>query len=135
METAIRTGTMQVTVLCLVAAGILLALGTAGVPASFPLLGLLLALSAGLYYTRPDVTADRVLGIDIGSLLSALWLAPALAALAVLLEPAASPEELRALGGVVGLAGMLNYFLRPAYLLAYSLVEAVQNRTGNSAER
>ncbi len=135
METAIRTGTMQVTVLCLVAAGILLALGTAGVPASLPLLGLLVALSAGLYYTRPDVTAGRVLGVDVGSLLSTLWLAPALAALAVLLEPAASTEELRALGGVVGLAGMLNYFLRPVYLLCYSLVEAVQERNSSSAER
>ncbi|WP_324666024.1 hypothetical protein [Haloarcula sediminis] len=135
MERAIRTGTMQVTVLCLVAAGILLALGAAGVPASVPLLGLLLALSAGLYYTRPDADGGRVLGIDVDSLLSTLWLAPALAALPVLLEPAASAEELRALGGVVGLAGMLNYFLRPVYLLGYSLVEAVQKRTSKSAER
>ncbi len=126
---------MQVTVLCLVAAGILLALGAAGVPASVPLLGLLLALSAGLYYTRPDADGGRVLGIDVDSLLSTLWLAPALAALPVLLEPAASAEELRALGGVVGLAGMLNYFLRPVYLLGYSLVEAVQKRTSKSAER
>ncbi|MDS0282826.1 hypothetical protein [Haloarcula onubensis] len=135
METAIRTGTMQVTVLCLVAAGSLLALGVAGVPASPALVVVLLALSAGLYFTRPDADAGHVLGIDVGSLLSALWLAPALAALAVLVEPSASAEELQALGGLVGLAGMANYFLRPVYLLAYSLVEAVQQRGRKSADR
>jgi len=135
METAIRTGTMQVTVLCLVAAGTLLALGAAGVPASPALLVFLLALSAGLYYTRPEPGAGRLLGIDVDGLLSALWLAPALAALPVLLEPAATTEELQALGGLVGLVGMLNYFLRPVYLLAYSLVEAVQRRGRKSADR
>ena len=134
METAIRTGTMQVTALCLVAAGTLLALGLAGIPASPALLLFLLALSAGLYYTRPDADGGRVLGIDVDSLLSTLWLAPALAALAVLLEPAASAEELQALGGLVGLVGMLNYFLRPVYLLAYSLLEAVRERRSRSTE-
>ncbi len=126
---------MQVTALCLVAAGILLALGAAGVPASIPLLGLLLALSAGLYYTRPDDSVGQVAGIDVGGILSTLWLAPVLAALPLVLESAASAEELQALGGLVGLAGMLNYFLRPVYLLAYSLLEAVQNRGSGSADR
>jgi len=126
---------MQVTVLCLVAAGILLALGVAGVPGSLPLVALLLALGAGLYYTRPDGDAGQVLGIDLDGLLSALWLAPVLAALPVVLEPAASAEELQALGGIVGLAGMVNYFLRPVYLLVYSLVEAVQQRGRKSTDR
>jgi len=126
---------MQVTALCLVAAGILLALGAAGIPASPGLLVFLLALSAGLYYTRTDAGAGRVVGIDVGSLLSALWLAPALAALPLVLEPAATAEELQALGGLVGLAGMLNYFLRPIYLLAYSLVEAVQQRQRGPTDR
>ena len=126
---------MQVTALCLVAAATLLALGGAGIPASPALLLFLLVLSAGLYYTRPDGSGGRVLGIDVAGLLSTLWLAPALGALAVLLEPAASAEELQALGGLVGLVGMLNYFLRPVYLLGYSLVEAVQDRRGESADR
>jgi hypothetical protein len=135
METAIRTGTMQVTVLCLVAAGILLAVGVAGIPASLGLLVFLLALAAGLYYTRTDADAGTVLGVDVDGLLSALWLAPVLAALPLVLEPAASAEELQALGGLVGLVGMLNYFLRPVYLLAYSLVEAVHERSRGPTER
>ena len=58
-----------------------------------------------------------------------------LAALPVVLEPTASAEELQALGGIVGLVGMVNYFLRPVYLLLYSLVQAVQGRGRKSADR
>jgi len=126
---------MQVTMLCLVAAGILLALGVAGIPASPALLLFLLALSAGLYYTRPDASVGQVLGIDVDGLLSTLWLAPALAAVTIVFEPSASAAELQALGGLVGLVGMLNYFLRPVYLLAYSLVETIQKLGGKSADR
>lgn len=135
MATAIQTGTMQVTVLCLIASGTLLALGAAGVPASLALVAFLLVLSAGLYYTRPDTDGGRLLGIDIGRLLATLWLAPALSALAVVVEPTASPAELLALGGLVGLAGMLNYFLRPVYLLAYSGVELLWKVGSESTER
>jgi len=135
MATAIQTGTMQVTVLCLIASGTLLALGAAGVPASLALVAFLLVLSAGLYYTRPDADGGRLLGIDIGRLLATLWLAPALSALAVVVEPTASPAELLALGGLVGLAGMLNYFLRPVYLLAYSGVELLWKVGSESTER
>jgi len=127
--------TMQVTALCLVAAGILLALGVAGVPASLALVGLLLVTAVGLYLTRPAPRVQYVLGIDVGSLLSVLWLAPAVAALPLLLEPTASAEELQALGGLVGLAGMANYFLRPVYLLAYSALELLREWGSESAGR
>ena len=126
---------MQVTVLCLVAAGMLLALGVAGVPASLALVGFFLVLSVGLYLTRPEPSVGRVLGIDVDSLLSALWLAPALAALPLVLEPTASAEELQALGGLVGLVGMANYFLRPMYLLAYGALELLRNWGRESPER
>ena len=33
--------------------------------------------------------------------------------------------ELQALGGVVGLAGMVNYFLRPVYRAGYAVVRFV----------
>ncbi|MBX0322687.1 hypothetical protein EGH21_06550 [Halomicroarcula sp. F13] len=125
-EMAIRSATMQVTVLLLVAAGLLLALGVAGVPASLPLVVVLLALGGGLYLTRPDEgEVGFVLGVDADSLLDSLWLAPVLAAAPLVLELGATPEEVQALGGLLGLAGMLNYFLRPVYLLAYGLVRSV----------
>jgi len=120
MEQAIRRRTMQVTVVCLVAAGILLVLGVAGASASPVLVAALLAIAAGLYLTRPSTSIGVVAGIDVDGLLSMLWVAPALAALPVLLELSATPEELQALGGLLGLAGMANYFLRPLYLLTYA---------------
>jgi len=126
---------MQVTVLCLVAAGILLALGVVGVPGSLALVALLLVLSVGLYLTRPTADVGRRLGIDVDSLLAALWLAPALAALPLVVEPGASTAEVQALGGLLGLVGMANYFLRPVYLLGYSAVEMVLQTAGGSADR
>ncbi|GGN99844.1 hypothetical protein [Haloarcula pellucida] len=130
-EMAIRSATMQVTILLLVAAGLLLALGVAGVPASLPLVVLLLALAGGLYLTRPDEGGvGFVVGIDVDSLLDSLWLAPAIAAAPLVLELGATPEEVQALGGLLGLAGMANYFLRPVYLLAYGLVRSLTGDSG-----
>jgi len=126
---------MQVTMLCLVAAGILLALGFVGVPGSLALVALLLVLSVGLYLTRPTTDVGRRLGVDADSLLAALWLAPALAALPLAVEPGASTAEVQALGGLLGLVGMANYFLRPVYLLGYSAVEMVLQTAGGSADR
>jgi len=126
METPIRTATMQVTVLCLVAAGILLALGLAGAGASLLLIGLFAALTVALYLTLPTSAVGPVLGIDVDSLLNSLWLAPGVVAFVLLLQPGASPAEVQALGGLVGLAGMVNYFMRPVYILAYSAFELLQ---------
>lgn len=112
---------MQVTVVCLVAAGILLGLGVVGATASLLLAAALLVIAAGLYLARPSPSVGSVAGIDVDGVLSTLWVAPALAALPVLLELGATPEELQALGGLVGLAGMANYFLRPLYLLVYAV--------------
>ncbi|WP_254272925.1 hypothetical protein [Haloarcula marina] len=136
-EMAIRSGTMQVTALLLVASGLLLALGFAGVPASVPLVGLLLAFAVGLYLTRPDGGEfGYVVGLDVDSLLESLWLAPAIAAVPLLFELGATPEEVQALGGLLGLAGMVNYFLRPLYLLLYSVVSSLSGDSGpKSADR
>jgi len=120
MQQAIRRRTMQVTAVCLVAAGILLGLGVVGATASPVLAAVLLALAGSLYLTRPSPALGVVAGVDVDGLLSTLWLAPALAALPVLLEPGATPAEVQALGGLLGLAGMANYFLRPLYLLTYA---------------
>lgn len=121
--TALRTRAMQVTVLCLVGGGLLLVLGLAGVPGSMVLGGLFVLLSGGLYATRPSGLIDPIAGIDVDSIVRALWLGPILAAVALVLEPGATPAEMQALGGLVGLLGMANYFLRPVYIFFSGFVE------------
>jgi hypothetical protein len=129
MEMAIRRGTLQVTAVCLLASAMVLSLGLVGATASPLLVVVFLALSAGLYYSRPDASVGYVYGLDVDGLLDALWLAPAVAAVPLLLELGATPGEMQALGGLLGLAGMANYFLRPVYLLAYGLVRSVTEKT------
>ncbi|MBX0295668.1 hypothetical protein [Haloarcula nitratireducens] len=134
-EAAIRSGTMQVTMLLLVAGFMLLALGLAGAPSSIQLAIVLCGLGAALYVTRPgEGEVGYVAGIDVDSLLSALWLAPIIAAVPLVFEVGATGEEVQALGGMLGLIGMANYFLRPVYLLLYGLVRSVRGGRGGEQQ-
>jgi len=126
VSATIRSGTIQLTALFLVASGLLLALGLAGVSSSLPVVVFLLLLAAGLVLTRPsEGEVGRVRNVDLDALLRYLWAAPALAALPLLLELDATPEEVVALGGILGLMGMANYFLRPIYLLVYGVARSI----------
>ncbi|MDT3434047.1 hypothetical protein [Haloarcula sp. 1CSR25-25] len=135
-EAAIRHGTIQVTVLLLVAAALAIGFGVAGVGASLPVVAGLLALTVVLYVARPD--GDRfgsAGGVDVDGIVQALWLAPLVTALALVVRLSATPGEMQAIGGLLGLAGMANYFLRPLYLLGYDLVSAVRERGGRANGR
>ncbi|MBV0902457.1 hypothetical protein [Haloarcula salina] len=135
-EAAIRHGTMRVTALLLVAAALAIGLGVGGVGASLPVVAGFLALSGGLYALRPD--PDRfgpVAGIHVGDILHSLWLAPLLVAAVLVVRLSATPGEVQAIGGLLGLAGMANYFLRPVYLLGYDLVSAVSGGAGRANGR
>jgi len=130
VSAAIRSGTIQITALFLVASGLLLALGLAGISSSLPVVVFLLLLAAGLVLTRPgEGEVGRVRNVDLDALLRSLWAAPALAALPLLLELGATPEEVVALGGLLGLVGMANYFLRPIYLLVYGVATSLSSRS------
>ncbi|GAA3869767.1 hypothetical protein [Haloarcula argentinensis] len=136
MEAAIRHGTMQVTVLLLVAAALAIGFGVAGVGASLPIVVGLLVLAAVLFVARPD--EDRfgpVAGVDMDGIVQSLWLAPLITALPLLVRLSATPGEMQAIGGLLGLAGMANYFLRPVYLLGYDLVTAVRESVGRANGR
>ncbi|MFC6975275.1 hypothetical protein ACFQL1_12455 [Halomicroarcula sp. GCM10025709] len=118
---AIRDGTLQATLLLLVAGLLLVGLSLLGVGASLPLAAGLVVLAIGLFLTRPETTVGRVAGVDVDQILRWLWLALVLAAVPLVIRPTATPGEVQSLGGLVGLAGMANYFLRPLYLLGYDI--------------
>jgi len=135
-EAAIRHGTMQVTVLLLVAAALAIGLGVAGVGASLPIVVGLLVLTAVLYAGRPEEGRfGSVAGVDADGIVQSLWVAPLVTALPLLVRLSATPGEMQAIGGLLGLAGMANYFLRPVYLLGYDLAAAVRESIGRANGR
>ena len=100
----------------------LIAAGTAGVGASVPLVIGLFALAAGMAaigFVAPETRWGRV---DQHEFVADLWLGPLLAAVILVVYVDASPGEVQALGGLFGLAGMANYFMRPVYHLFYALL-------------
>ena len=127
--------TLSATMVLLAASFVLILPALAGVGASLPLLGALVVLGAVLAAGR-SVLADlpRVLGHDVGTHARDLWVGPLVAAaLVVLVAPDASPVELQAIGGIAGLLGMINYFIRPLYLFAYGFLRRRLAGTGDSS--
>lgn len=120
--------TMRATVVLIAASAVLVGLGTGGVSGSAPVVLLLLG-AAGVAFAAREVLAELpvVFDHDLGADGQAVWLAPVVAAGAVVLAMDATAAELQAVGGLVGLAGMVNYFLRPVY---YALVRLGRYVTG-----
>jgi hypothetical protein len=115
---------MQLTTVCLIGGGLLLVLGLADVSGSVFIGGLFIVLSVGLYATRPSASVGPIVGVDIDSILNIVWIAPTVAAIPLFLEPGATPAEMQALGGIVGLVGMTNYFLRPIYIFISGFIDS-----------
>lgn len=99
----------------------LVAAGSGGVTASPVLVAGLLVAAGGLAALGVVSTRTDWRRVDSHEFLADLWLGPTLAAVVVLFFLDASAGEVQALGGLVGLAGMANYFLRPVYHLCYGL--------------
>jgi len=120
---------LRLTTVCLGASGLLILPGFAGVGPALPFAVAFGVVAAGALAARDRLaTLPTVVGYDLGRYAQDAWLAGVLAALIVLLGPASSPDELAALGGVVGLVGMGNYFVRPIYLTLLSLVVGRSSR-------
>jgi hypothetical protein len=115
--------TFRLTVVLLVASVLVIAPGIAGIGGSLLLVVGALLVAAGLYSVRDRLgTAPVVLRHDLGHYGVTLWLSGVVAAVVFLLGLSATPGELLALGGLVGLLGMVNYFLRPVYRLLVAIV-------------
>jgi len=122
-----RERTITLTFVLLTGSLTLILPGLLGVGASGPLLGVVLAAGAVLAALRPRLaTLPTVLKHDIGVYARELWLGPVVAvAVVAVADTGASAGELQTLGGLLGLVGMLNYFLRPIYFLLYDLLRRV----------
>lgn len=122
--------TLEATVHLLVAGVSLIAASVAGLDGSALLVGAFLAAAVGLFALRERVPPmGTVLGHDVQRTLEDLWIAPALAATTTALALGATPGEVQALGGILGLVAMLNYFLRPVYYGVYAFLTDDGNAT------
>jgi hypothetical protein len=110
--------TLRLTVVLLLTSVFVIVPGFAGISGSLLLVVAALLVAGGLYAVRDRLeAAPRVATHDLGYYGEALWMSGIVAAAVFVLGLSATPGELRALGGIVGLVGMANYFLRPVYRL------------------
>jgi len=121
MDRRLDGAVMRATVILLTAGLSLVAVGTAGVAASLPLVLASVVLAGVTRVVTDAVEVPATDGVTVRTVATDLWIGPALAAVVLVLWLDATPGEVQALGGMVGLVGMLNYFLRPFYHLIYEL--------------
>lgn len=123
----------QLTAVLLVASVVLIVPGLAGLGASLPLALLLLAAAIALLLARESLASvGRIGWIPFGALGRVAWIGPAVAGVLLLVAGGASPGELQAYGGLCGLFGMLNYFLRPVYGIVYAAGRYVSRAVGGT---
>jgi hypothetical protein len=119
----LREETFRMTVVLVAASLALIIAGAGGIGGSLALAALLVVVAGLLSVVALGVDdGPEVLGHDLGRYAKVLWVGALIAALLVVVARDATPGELQALGGLVGLLGMVNYFLRPVYRLAYALL-------------
>lgn len=129
MQQTLRRVTTETTMALLVAGFVLIGAGRAGLSAEAPLVGALVVATTGAYLLRTAAPDPGVYaGHDVGQYLRDGWVALGVATVVALFLFGATPGELQTLGGLLGLGGMVNYFLRPAYVGAYGVVASLRDR-------
>jgi hypothetical protein len=98
----------------------LIAASLAGVGASPWLVAWFLGFALLLRGVRPMLAGTVIDRIDTPDYHADLWIGAVVAAVVTAVFLGATPGEVQALGGLVGLAGMMNYFLRPVYHITYA---------------
>jgi len=127
--TAWEERSLRATAVLLVTSFVLIGPSFAGIGGSLLLAAGFGGLALVLGFFREQLTGLPVIvGHDFGPYGKDLWLGVLLGAIVVGLRPGATPGELQAIGGLAGLVGMVNYFLRPVYLLSYALVRRASQK-------
>jgi len=120
---------LRLTAVCLVASALLILPAVAGIAPSTVLAFALAVLGLGALAVREQLASlPTTIGYDLGRYGQDLWLAGLVGALVVVAGPATSPAELQALGGIVGVVGMANYFLRPILLTLRAILHGLTTR-------
>jgi len=127
MDRAIDDAVAEFSALLLAASLALIGASLLNLGGSLVLMAVFAIIAVGLFVTRAalgDLFAEYYL---LARTLEDLWIGAVAATVTVLLALGATPGELQTLGGLVGLAGMLNYLLRPVYRLLYRLARRLSD--------
>lgn len=112
-----RNRSRRVTIVLVVTSAVLIGPAAAGIGATPLLAAALGALTAALWVGRETLgSLPTVVGYEFGQHARDAWIGAALGTAVVVLTLGAPAVELQAFGGVAGLIGMMNYFVRPLYL-------------------
>lgn len=130
MDERYERAVLRISAVFLTAAGVLILLGSVGVAPSLPVVvGLVLltgvSFTALNRYPLPEYYLDGVwVGFAVAALLALLGLVQSWTA-----------GETQTVGGIVGMIGLVNLFLRPVYRLCYYVVESLVRTGSESDER
>lgn len=114
MLRALDRAVAQLAALLLLGGLVLIGASLLGLGATPVLFGALMAVTVALYLARGAIPrVEPVADWALADLGGDLWLASLVAAAAVVVVFGATPGEVQSMGGLVGLAGVLAYVLRP----------------------
>jgi len=125
MNQRLTSAVFRLTVVLVTAGFCLVGAGGSGLAGSLALVAALLGLGGVAYALVQAAAGTELDRYDTADVAAAVPAGPVVAAVVALVFLDATAGEVQALGGLLGLAGMLNYFLRPVYQLLYSLASRV----------
>jgi len=125
MDQRLTGAVFRLTVVLVTAGFCLVGAGAAGLSGSLVLVAVLFGLGAIAYALAPMAEGTEIDRLDTPGVVPVVWGGPVAAGVVILAFLGASAGEVQALGGLLGLAGMVNYFLRPVYQLLYGLASRV----------
>lgn len=131
-----RERSRRATIVLVVTSAFIIGPAAAGVGATSWLAVALGVLTGALWAGRESLgQLPTVVGYDLGEHARDGWIGAALGTATVLLTLGAPAVELQAFGGLAGLLGMVNYFLRPLYLFLVELIDRVIGGDGDRRSR
>lgn len=125
-----RNRSRRATIVLVITSVVLIGPALAGFSATLPLAAALGALTLSLWLVKDFLgKLPTVVGYDLGEHGQDSWIGVFFGVIVVFGTLGAPPVELQAYGGLAGLIGVVNYFVRPLYLSIVGFINRLLNRS------